>query len=162
MAVEGHDQRHVSGKHRLSKATATPNRPHFTLFSLCPSAPCLRSPLYPPLQPSIIHLVLQPQCHQTLQQTLLSSSDELPSPVASSNVESSIRRHHFPDLYRDLLLPHLLYLLIMAKKNRHRRPRPPSNLLLLCLPELQHRPRLSRLVPLLVLFSVMVLVELLL
>jgi hypothetical protein len=165
VAVERHDdQRHVSGKHRLSKATATPNRHDrlFCFFSLCPLARCLRSPLCPPLRSSIIPLVLQPQCHRILQQTLLSSSDELPSPAASSNVESSMLQLHFPDLYRGLLFPHLLYLLIMVRKNRHRRPRLPSNLSLLCLPELQRRPRLSRLAPHLVLFSVMVLVELLL
>lgn len=163
MAVERHDQdtspANTGCQRRLPLPTAHDRL--FLPFSPCPSAPCLRSPLCLPLQPSTIHLVLQPQCHQILQQTLLSSSDELPSPAASSNVESSMRRHHFPDLYRDLLLPQLLYLLIMARKNRHRRPRLPSNPPLLCLPELQHRPRLSRLVPHLVLFSVMVLVELL-
>jgi hypothetical protein len=168
VAVERHDD---SRRTRLRQTPAVKGDCHslptahdrlFLLFSLCPLVPCLRSPLCPPLQPSMIHLVLQPQCHQIPQQTQLSSSDELPSPVASSNVESSMRGRHPPDLYRDLLLPHLLYLLIMARKNRHRRPRLPSNLPLLCLPELQHRPRLSRPVPHQVLFSVMVLVELLL
>ena len=164
MAVERHNQdtspANTGCQRRLPLPTAHDRL--FTFFPPAPSAPCLRSPLCPPLLPSIIHLVLQPQCHQILQQTLLSSLDERPSPAANSNVESSMRRHHLPDLYRDLFLPHLLYLLIMARKNRHRRPRLPNNLPLLCLPELQHRPRLSRLVPRLVLFNVMVLVELLL
>ena len=167
MAVEGHDdQDHDTSPANTGCQRRLPLRAAhdslFLLFSPCPFVPCLRSPLCPPLQPSIILLALQPQCHQILQQTQLSSSDELPSPVASSNVESSILGRHLPDLHRGLLLPRPLYLLIMARKNRRRRPQLLSNLPLLCLPELQHRPRLSRLVPHLVLFSVMVLVELLL
>jgi hypothetical protein len=163
VAVERHDQDTSPANTGCQRPTVShPRPPFFYPFSPCPSTPCLRSPLCPPLQLSIIHLVLQPQCHRILQLTLLNSSDELPSPAASSNVESSMRLHHFPGLYRGILLPHLLYLLIMARKKCHRRPRLPSNLPLLRLPELQHQPQLSRLVPHLALFSVMVLVLLLL